>query len=99
MTLTKSSTNYEVQDMIGDVKVNGSVSLKEDGGININFNTDNGGYLNYSKNADGFVNFNSSFLEANDIIDYDFIQACIPCYLHDKNIKINNDVIFNKKEK
>jgi hypothetical protein len=70
MTLTKSSTNYDVQDMIGEVKVNGNVSIKEDGGININFNTDNGGYLNYSKNADGFVNFNSSFLEANDIIDY-----------------------------
>lgn len=70
MTLTKNSVNYDIQDMIGDVKVNGNASLREDGGININFNTDNGGYLNYSKNADGFVNFNSSFPEENDIIDY-----------------------------
>ena len=70
MTLTKSSTTYDVQDMIMDIKVKGSVSIHEDGGININFTTDNGGYLNYNKNADGFVSFNSSFLEDNDIIDY-----------------------------
>jgi hypothetical protein len=70
MTLTKNSTNYNVQDKINDVNVNGSVSVNEDGTINININTDNGGYASYTKNAEGFVNFNSSFNEANDLIDY-----------------------------
>ena len=70
MTLTKNSTNYNVQDKIGDVNVNGSVSVNEDNSINININTDNGGYASYSRNAEGFVNFNSSFNEANDLIDY-----------------------------
>ena len=70
MTLTKNSTNYNVQDKIGDVNVNGSVSVNEDNSINININTDNGGYASYSRNAEGFVNFNSSFNEANDLIGY-----------------------------
>ena len=70
MTLTKNSTNYNVQDKIGDVNVNGNVSVNEDGSINININTDNGGYASYSRSGEGFVNFNSSFNEANDLIDY-----------------------------
>jgi hypothetical protein len=70
MTLTKNSTNYNVQDKINDVNVNGNVSVNEDGSINININTDNGGYASYTKNAEGNVNFNSSFNEANDLIDY-----------------------------
>jgi len=70
MTLTKNSTNYNVQDKIGDVNVNGSVSVNEDNSINININTDNGGYASYTRNAEGFINFNSSFNEANDLIDY-----------------------------
>ena len=69
MTLTKNSTNYNVQDKIGDVNVNGTVSVNVDNSINININTDNGGYASYSRNAEGFVNFNSSFNEANDLID------------------------------
>ena len=70
MTLTKNSTNYNVQDKINDVNVNGNVSVNEDGSINININIDNGGYASYTRNAEGFVNFNSSFNEANDLIDY-----------------------------
>ena len=70
MTLTKNSTNYIVTDKIGNVDVGGTVSLGEQGTIAININTDDGGYASYSKNAEGFVNFNSSFNEANDIIDY-----------------------------
>ena len=70
MTLTKNSTNYNVQDKINDVNVNGNVSVNEDGSINININTDNGGYASDTRNAEGFVNFNSSFNEANDLIDY-----------------------------
>ena len=38
MTLTKNSTNYNVQDKIGDVNVNGTVSVNEDNSINININ-------------------------------------------------------------
>jgi hypothetical protein len=70
MTLTKNSTNYNVQDKIGDVNVNGNVSVNEDGSITINISSDNGGYASYTKNAEGNVNFNSSFNEANDLIDY-----------------------------
>ena len=70
MTLTKNSTNYNVQDKIGDVNVNGTVSVNEDNSINININTDNGSYASYSRNVEVFVNFNSSFNEANDLIDY-----------------------------
>ena len=70
MTLTKNSTNYNVQDKIGDVNVNGTVSVNEDNSINININTDNGSYASYSRNAEGFINFTSSFNEANDLIDY-----------------------------
>ena len=70
MTLTKNSTNYNVKDKIGDVNVNGTVSVNEDNSINININTDNGSYASYSRNTEGFVNFNSSFNEANDLIDY-----------------------------
>ena len=70
MTLTRNSTNYNVQDKIGDVNVNGMVAVGEDDSINININTDNGGYASYSRNAEGFVNFNSSFNEANDLVDY-----------------------------
>lgn len=36
---------------------------------------------------------------SNDIIDNDFIQLCIPCYLHDKNIKINDTIIIKKTER
>jgi len=70
MTLTKNSTNYQIQDKIGDVNVNGTVSVNEDNSISISINTDNGSYASYSKNAEGFVNFNSSFNEANNLIDY-----------------------------
>lgn len=70
MTLTKNSTNYNIQDKIGDVNVNGTVSVNEDNSINININTDNGSYASYSRNAEGFINFTSSFNEANDLIDY-----------------------------
>ena len=70
MKLTKNSTNYNVKDKIGDVNVNGTVSVNEDNSISININTDNGGYASYSRNTEGFVNFNSSFNEANDLIDY-----------------------------
>lgn len=70
MTLTKNSTNYNVQDKIGDVNVNGTVSVNEDNSINISINTDNGSYASYSRSGEGFVNFNSSFNEANDLVDY-----------------------------
>jgi hypothetical protein len=70
MTLTKNSTNYNVQDKIGDVNVNGTVSVNEDNSINISINADNGGYASYSRSGEGFVNFNSSFNEANDLVDY-----------------------------
>jgi hypothetical protein len=70
MTLTKNSTNYNVQDKIGDVNVNGNVSVNEDGSISININSDNGGYASYSRSNEGFITFNSSFNEANDLIDY-----------------------------
>ena len=70
MTLTKNSTNYSVQDKIGDVNVNGGVSVNEDGSISININSDNGGYASFSRSNEGYINFNSSFNEANDLIDY-----------------------------
>ena len=35
---------------------------------------------------------------SNDVFDNDFIQLCIPCYLHNKNIKTNQQIIFNKKD-
>ena len=70
MTLTKNSTHYNVQDKTGDVNVNGTVSVNEDNSINISINTDNGGYASYSRSGEGFVNFNSSFNEANDLVDY-----------------------------
>ena len=70
MTLSKSSTNYRVQDTIEDVNVSGTVVVGNDGTINISINTDNGGYASYTRGVDGFVNFNSSFNEANDLIDY-----------------------------
>ena len=35
----------------------------------------------------------------NDTLDWDFVQSCIPCYLHNKNININNQVVFDKDEK
>lgn len=35
----------------------------------------------------------------NDTIDSDFIQLCIPCYLNNKWIKINNQVIFTEDKK
>ena len=31
----------------------------------------------------------------NDIIDPDFVQLCIPCYLENKGIKISNNTIFS----
>ena len=70
MTLTKNSTNYNIQDTIGEVNVRGTVALNEDNSINISISTDNGGYASYSKSAEGFVNFNTSFNAANDLIDY-----------------------------
>ena len=70
MTLSKSSTNYRVQDTIEDVNVSGTVVVGNDGTINISINTDNGGYASYTRGVDGFINFNSSFNEANDLIDY-----------------------------
>ena len=70
MTLTKNSTNYNVQDKIGDVNVNGTVTVTEEGSVTININTDNGGYGSFTRNNEGFINFNSSFNEANDLVDY-----------------------------
>ncbi len=70
MTLTKNSTNYSIVDAIDEVNVNGSVQVNEEGTVSISINTDNGGYASYSKDANGFVNFNSSFNQANDLIDY-----------------------------
>ena len=70
MILSKSSINYKVQDTIEDVNVNGTVSVGQDGTINISVNTDDGGYASYTRGSDGSVNFNSSFNEANDLIDY-----------------------------
>ena len=70
MTLTKNSTNYGIQDKIGEVNVNGNVSVNEDGSISININIDNGGYASYTKTKEGYVNFNASSNEINDLIDY-----------------------------
>ena len=70
MTLTKNSTNYLIQDIFGEVNINGSASVNEDKSINININADNGEYASYTKNADGFINFNASYKEASNIIDY-----------------------------
>ena len=70
MTLTKNSTNYGIEDKLGEVTVRGTVALNEDNSINISISTDNGGYASYSRSPEGFVNFNSSFNEANDLIDY-----------------------------
>ena len=36
---------------------------------------------------------------SNDIIDNDFVQLCIPCYLYDKNIKTHNTIILKKEER
>ena len=35
----------------------------------------------------------------NDIINPDFIELCIPCYLYNKWIKINSQTIFDENEK
>jgi hypothetical protein len=70
MTLTKNSTNYGIEDKIGEVNVRGTVALNEDNSINISISTDNGGYASFSRSPEGFINFNSSFNEANDLIDY-----------------------------
>ena len=70
MTLTKNLTNYLIQDIFGEVNVNGNASVNEDKSINININTDNGEYASYTKNADGFINFNASYKEASNMIDY-----------------------------
>ena len=70
MTLTKNSTNYLIQDIFGEVNVNGSASVNEDKSINININTDNGEYASYTKNTDGFINYNASNKEASNMIDY-----------------------------
>ena len=35
----------------------------------------------------------------NDTLDWDFVQSCIPCYLHNKNININNQIVFDKNER
>ena len=85
MTLSKSSTNYRVQDTIEDVNVSGTVVVGNDGTINISINTDNGGYASYTRGVDGFINFNSSFNEANDLIDY--VQTLIS----DIRISLDND--------
>ena len=70
MTLNKNSTNYNIQDEIDGVKVTGLASVSHDGTISISINTDNGGYASYTRGIDGYINFNSSFNEANDLIDY-----------------------------
>ena len=70
MTLTKNSTNYGIEDKIGEVNGRGTVALNEDNSINISISTDNGGYASFSRSPEGFINFNSSFNEANDLIDY-----------------------------
>lgn len=70
MTLAKNSTNYGIEDKIGEVNVRGTVALNEDNSINISISTDNGGYASFSRSPEGFINFNSSFNEANDLIDY-----------------------------
>ena len=70
MTLTKNSTNYLIQDIFGEVNVNGTASVNEDKSINININADNGEYASYTKNVDGFINFNASYKEASNMIDY-----------------------------
>lgn len=70
MTLTKNSTNYLIQDTLGEVNINGNASVNEDKSINININTDNGEYASYTKNADGFINFNASYKEVSNMIDY-----------------------------
>lgn len=70
MTLTKNSTNYGIEDKLGEVNVRGTVALNEDNSINISISTDNGGYASFSRSPEGFINFNSSFNEANDLIDY-----------------------------
>jgi hypothetical protein len=35
----------------------------------------------------------------NDIINPDFIELCIPCYLYNKWIKINDQIVFDENEK
>lgn len=70
MTLTKNSTNYLIQDTLGEVNVNGNASINEDKSINISINTDNGEYASYTKNADGSINFNASYKEVSNMIDY-----------------------------
>ena len=70
MTLSKNSTNYNIEDKIGETNVRGTVALNEDNSINISISTDNGGYASFSRSPEGFINFNSSFNEANDLIDY-----------------------------
>jgi hypothetical protein len=52
------------------VNVTGTVTVNQDGTISISISTDNGGYASYTRGIDGFINFNSSFNEANDLIDY-----------------------------
>jgi len=42
---------------------------------------------------------NIKWLLTNDIIDPEFIKLCIPAYLDSKNIKINNKIIYTKKDK
>ncbi len=52
-----------------------------------------------------FVTIEGNFLIAklkwttNDIINPDFIELCIPCYLHNKWIKINDQIVFDENEK
>lgn len=36
---------------------------------------------------------------SNDMLNPDFIELCIPCYLESKWIKMNNQIIFDEKEK
>ncbi len=35
----------------------------------------------------------------NDTFDWDFIQSCISCYLYNKSININDQIIINKDER
>ena len=35
----------------------------------------------------------------NDTIDWDLIQSCIPCYLNNKKININDQIIIEKNER
>ena len=35
----------------------------------------------------------------DDVIDTDFVELCIPCYLQSRGIKLNNQIIFGENER